>query len=150
MLRERPHRRAHEARVDEVIVAVAHSQAKRPFFSLEERVRLVEASVATLPNVAVALFSGLSVAFVRQQGADVLLRGVRSLTDIDAEFTMTLANRKLDPGVETVFLMADAQYSHISSSLLKQITPLADDAALLKFVPPPVVAPLRRTLSGQT
>jgi pantetheine-phosphate adenylyltransferase len=74
---------------------------------------------------------------------------VRSLTDIDAEFTMTLANRKLDPDVETVFLMADAQYSHISSSLLKQITPLADDAALLKFVPPPVVAPLRRSLGRQ-
>jgi len=135
---------------DRIVVGVGINPEKQPIFSLEERVRLVEASVATLPNVAVALFSGLSVAFVRQQGADVLLRGVRSLTDIDAEFTMTLANRKLDPGVETVFLMADAQYSHISSSLLKQITPLADDAALLKFVPPPVVAPLRRTLSGQT
>ena len=110
--------------------------------------QLVQESVADLPNVRVELFSGLSVAFVREQGAHVLLRGVRSLTDIDAEFTMTLANRKLDPAVETVFLMADAQYSHISSSLLKQITPLADDDALLKFVPPPVVAPLRRTLSG--
>ena len=73
----------------------------------------------------------------------MLLRGVRSLTDIEAEFTMTLANRKLDPEVETVFLMADAAYSHISSSLLKQITPLADDEALLKFVPPSVVAALR-------
>ena len=56
---------------------------------------------------------------------------------------MTLANRKLDPSVETVFLMADSAYSHISSSLLKQITPLADDEALLKFVPPPVVAAIR-------
>ena len=88
------------------------------------------------------------MAFVREQGARVLLRGVRSLTDIEAEFTMTLANRKLDPSVETVFLMADAAYSHISSSLLKQITPLADDEALLKFVPQPVVAALRRKLAA--
>jgi pantetheine-phosphate adenylyltransferase len=133
---------------DAIVVGVGINPEKQPIFSLAERVQLVRESVAGLPNVRVELFSGLSVAFVREQGAHVLLRGVRSLTDIDAEFTMTLANRKLDPAVETVFLMADAQYSHISSSLLKQITPLADDNALLKFVPPPVVAPLRRTLSG--
>jgi pantetheine-phosphate adenylyltransferase len=107
----------------------------------------VKAAVAGFGNVRVELFSGLSVAFVREQGARVLLRGVRSLTDIEAEFTMTLANRKLDSDVETVFLMADAAYSHISSSLLKQITPLADDAALLRFVPPPVVAALRAKVS---
>jgi pantetheine-phosphate adenylyltransferase len=133
---------------DAIVVGVGINPEKQPIFSLAERVQLVRDSVADLGNVRVELFSGLSVAFVREQGAHVLLRGVRSLTDIDAEFTMTLANRKLDPEVETVFLMADAQYSHISSSLLKQITPLADDEALLKFVPQPVVAPLRRTLSG--
>ena len=133
---------------DGIVVGVGINPEKQPIFSLADRVHLVRESVAGLANVRVELFSGLSVAFVREQGAHVLLRGVRSLTDIDAEFTMTLANRKLDPGVETVFLMADAQYSHISSSLLKQITPLADDEALLKFVPPPVVAPLRRMLSG--
>ncbi len=131
----------------EIIVGVGINPDKQPMFSLEERVGLVQASVSHLPNVRVELFSGLSVAFVRQQGAHVLLRGVRSLTDIEAEFTMTLANRKLDPSVETVFLMADAQYSHISSSLLKQITPLADDAALLQFVPRPVVQALRSKLS---
>ena len=132
---------------DRIIVGVGINPDKHPLFSLEERVRLVQASVARLPNVQVELFSGLSVAFVREQGASVLLRGVRSLTDIEAEFTMTLANRKLDPSVETVFLMSDAAYSHISSSLLKQITPLADDEALLRFVPAPVVAELRRKLA---
>jgi pantetheine-phosphate adenylyltransferase len=125
---------------DRIVVGVGINPEKQPIFTLADRVQLVRESVADLPNVRVELFSGLSVAFVREQGAHVLLRGVRSLTDIDAEFTMTLANRKLDPSVETVFLMADAQYSHISSSLLKQITPLADDEALSKFVPPPVVA----------
>ncbi|MFM1902577.1 MAG: Phosphopantetheine adenylyltransferase [Planctomycetota bacterium] len=128
---------------ERIVVGVGINPDKHPMFPLEERVRLVRESLDGLGNVRVELFSGLSVAFVRQQGASVLLRGVRSLTDIEAEFTMTLANRKLDPGVETVFLMSDSAYSHISSSLLKQITPLADDEALLKFVPPPVLAALR-------
>jgi pantetheine-phosphate adenylyltransferase len=131
-----------------IVVGVGINPDKHPLFSLEERVDLVKAAVSAFGNVRVELFSGLSVAFVREQGARVLLRGVRSLTDIEAEFTMTLANRKLDPSVETVFLMADAAYSHISSSLLKQITPLADDEALSKFVPPPVVAALRRKLAA--
>ena len=133
---------------DSVVVGVGINPDKQPLFSLEERVDLVKAAVAGLGNVRVERFSGLSVAFVREQRAHVLLRGVRSLTDIEAEFTMTLANRKLDPTVETVFLMADAAYSHISSSLLKQITPLADDEALLRFVPSPVVAALRRKLAA--
>ncbi len=133
---------------DEIIVGVGINPDKQPLFSLEERVSLVRASLDGLTNVRVELFSGLSVTFVRQQEAQVLLRGVRSLTDIDAEFTMTLANRKLDPAIETVFLMSDSAYSHISSSLLKQITPLADDEALLRFVPPPVVTALRRKFAA--
>lgn len=129
-----------------VIVGVGINPDKHPLFTLDERVELVRSSVAHLPGVRVEHFDGLAVSFVRRHDARVLLRGMRSLTDIEAEFTMSLANRKLDPDVETVFLMADAQYSHVSSSLLKQITPLADDAALAQFVPQPVVAALRRKL----
>ncbi len=132
---------------ERLIVGVGINPDKHSMFSLEERVALVRDSVAHLPSVSVDSFDGLSVKFVRDQSASVLLRGVRSLTDIDAEFTMTLANRKLDPEIETVFLIADAQYSHISSSLLKQITPLADDTALLRFVPPQVVQALRNKLT---
>jgi len=132
-----------------VVVGVGINPDKQALFTLEERVGLVRAAVSHLANVRVELFSGLSVAFVREQGAKVLLRGVRSLTDIDAEFTMTLANRKLDPTVETVFLMADSQYSHISSSLLKQITPLASDEALRQFVPLPVVTALRQKMADR-
>ena len=132
---------------DGIVVGVGINPDKQPLFSLEERVGLVRASLDGLTNVRVELFSGLSVAFVRERGANVLLRGVRSLTDIEAEFTMTLANRKLDPTVETVFLMTDSAYSHISSSLLKQITPLANDEAVLRFVPAPVVAALRAKLA---
>ena len=73
-----------------------------------------------------------------------MLRGVRSLTDSESEFTMTLANRKLDPSVETVFLMADEQFTHVSSSLLKQITPLAIDQELLRVVPPIMNRELRQ------
>lgn len=132
---------------ERLVVGVGINPDKHSMFSLDERVALVRSSVAHLPSVSVDCFDGLSVKFVRDQSASVLLRGVRSLTDIDAEFTMTLANRKLDPEIETVFLIADAQYSHISSSLLKQITPLADDTALLRFVPPPVVRALRSKLT---
>jgi pantetheine-phosphate adenylyltransferase len=132
---------------DHIVVGVGINPDKQPLFDQEERVKLVEAAVAYLDNVTVRRFNGLSVTFVREQKAQVVLRGVRSLTDIEAEFTMTLANRMLDPGIETVFLMADAQYSHISSSLLKQITPLANDIALGKFVPPEVVDALRAKLA---
>ena len=76
----------------------------------------------------------------------MIIRGVRSLTDMEAEFTMTLANRKLDPGIETVFLMADEEYSHVSSSLIKQIAPLATDEELLRFVPSELIGPLRAKL----
>tara|TARA_Y100001933_G_C18862953_1_gene506690 strand:- start:61 stop:564 length:504 start_codon:yes stop_codon:yes gene_type:complete len=130
-----------------IVVGVGINPDKQPLFDQEERVKLVETAVAYLDNVTVRRFNGLSVTFVREQKAQVVLRGVRSLTDIEAEFTMTLANRMLDPEIETVFLMADAQYSHISSSLLKQITPLANDIALGKFVPPAVVNALREKLA---
>ena len=130
-----------------IVVGVGINPDKQPLFDQKERVELVEAAVAHLNNVTVRRFQGLSVTFVREQEAHVVLRGVRSLTDIESEFTMTLANRMLDSEIETVFLMADAQYSHISSSLLKQITPLANDIALGKFVPPAVVKALREKLA---
>ncbi len=78
----------------------------------------------------------------------MLLRGVRSLGDIETEFTMIMANRKLDPAVETVLLMADDQYSHISSSLIKQIAALAGDDELARFVPKEVVAAIREKMTG--
>ncbi len=132
--------------VDRLIVGVGVNIEKQSLFSPEERVELLRQSVAHLENVEVQSFSGLAVGFVRHCSARVMLRGVRSLTDIEAEFTMTLANRKLDPGIETVFLMADDQYSHVSSSLLKQIAPLASDEELSRFVPAPVVAALRQKM----
>ena len=134
--------------VDRLIVGIGINIEKQALFSPEERVDLVRRSSAHLQNVTVQAFSGLAVNFVRQCGARVLLRGVRSLGDIEAEFTMTLANRKLDPGIETVFLMVDDQFSHVSSSLIKQIAALAGDEELARFVPPEAVEAIRKKMSG--
>ena len=79
----------------------------------------------------------------------MLLRGVRSLGDIETEFTMIMANRKLDPGIETLLLMADDQYSHISSSLIKQIAALASDEELARFVPRQVVVAIREKMTAK-
>src|SRR5215470_1793103 len=136
--------------VDKLIVGIGINIEKQSLFTSEERLALVRHAVKHLPNVEVRQFSGLAVHFVRECGASVMLRGVRSLTDIEAEFTMTLANRKLDAGVETVFLMADEQFSHVSSSLLKQITPLATDEELVRFVPPIVIRELRKKFAAAT
>ncbi len=130
--------------VDKLIVGIGVNLEKQALFTPEERLKLVRQATKHLPNVEVREFNGLAVHFVRECGAQLMLRGVRSLTDIEAEFTMTLANRKLDPDIETVFLMADDQFSHVSSTLLKQITPLATDDELARFVPRDIIPELRR------
>lgn len=132
--------------VDRLVVGVGINTGKQPLFTIEERVSLLLETTSALRGVEVRPFTGLAVNFVRQCGSRVMLRGVRSLTDIEAEFTMTLANRKLDPEIETIWLTADDQYSHVSSSLIKQIAPLADDAQLGRFVPKAVVAALRKKI----
>ena len=109
---------------DHLTVGIGINPEKRPLFTPEERLATIQHVVAPLKNVAVQCFEGLTVNFVRSCNAAVMLRGVRTLTDIETEFTMTLANRALDPAIETVFLMASEKYSHISSSLIKQIAHL--------------------------
>lgn len=130
---------------DRLTVAIGVNPDKRPLFSPEERVSLIGEIVRDMPNVEVTAFEGLTVDFVRRSGAAIMLRGLRTLTDIEAEFTMTLANRALAGEIETVFLMASEKYSHISSTLIKQIARFSDDgsrAMLAAFVPAAVVAPL--------
>jgi pantetheine-phosphate adenylyltransferase len=134
--------------VDELVVGVGTNIDKQPLFNADERAELVERVTRPLGNVRVQQFSGLAVQFVRECQARVIVRGVRSLSDMDTEFTMTLANRKLDPGIETVFLMADEEFSHVSSSLIKQITPLAADEELARFVPREIIADLRAKLQS--
>jgi pantetheine-phosphate adenylyltransferase len=134
--------------VDKLIVGVGLNIEKTSLFSPIERQELVTAATEHIGNVDVRIFNGLAVTFVRDCGARVMVRGIRPLTDIAGEFTMMMANRKLDPGLETVFLMADESFSHVSSSLIKQIAPLADDEMLARFVPAVIIPALRAKLSG--
>ena len=129
--------------VDELIVGIGQNIDKQSLFTADERVELIRMATQHLPNVQVRTFSGLAVRFVRDCGSRVIVRGVRSLGDIESEFTMTLANRQLDSDIETVFLMADDQFSHVSSSLIKQIAPLAGDEELARFVPRVIIPQLR-------
>lgn len=133
--------------VDTLIVGVGINIDKKSLFTADERMELIARATEQLKNVEIKQFSGLAVHFVRDCDAQVIIRGIRSLTDMETEFTMTLANRKLDPGIETVFLMADDEFSHVSSSLIKQITPLAGDEELARFVPEAIVGELRRKLA---
>jgi pantetheine-phosphate adenylyltransferase len=135
--------------VDTLVVGIGTNIDKQALFTADERAELVERVTRPLGNVEVRQFSGLAVHFVRECQARVIIRGVRSLSDMDTEFTMTLANRKLDSGVETVFLMADEEFSHVSSSLIKQITPLATDDELARFVPRVIIADIRAKLTGE-
>ena len=132
--------------VDKLYVGVGINVGKSPMFTIDERVDLVKKAVKHLPNVEVRKFDGLAVTFVRECGARVMVRGVRPLQDVEAEFTMMLANRQLDAGIETVLLMADKEYAHVSSTLIKQIASLAGDEELSHFVPAVVIAELRQKM----
>ena len=134
--------------VDRLIVGVGMNVSKSPLFTPEERVELVRRTTARFANVEVLQFTGLAVVFVRECGARVMLRGIRPLTDIDAEVTMMIANRQLDRGIETVFLVADEEFVHVSSSLVKEIAPLAGDEELGRFVPQEVIEQLRKKIAA--
>ncbi|MGA7702010.1 MAG: pantetheine-phosphate adenylyltransferase [Thermoguttaceae bacterium] len=128
---------------DRLIVGVGVNVEKETLFTPEERHAMIHEATAHLENVEIRTFSGLAVSFVRQCGARIMVRGVRPITDIAAELTMMMANRRLAPDVETLFMIADGELAHVSSSLIKQIASVADDAELSRFLPPNVVRALR-------
>ena len=132
--------------VDRLIIGIGLNIEKEPLFSVEDRIHLVQQATSDLNNVEILAFDGLAVDFVKYCNARVMVRGVRSLSDMEAEFTMSLANRKLAPDIETIFLMSGEEYAHISSSLIKQIAALAGQNELEQFVPPIVADALRERL----
>jgi pantetheine-phosphate adenylyltransferase len=132
---------------DRVIVGVGINPDKSPMFTADERIALLEEVSRPYPNVDVQPFDGLAVRFVRQAGARVMLRGLRTLSDMEYEFTMSLMNLHLDPDLETIFLMAKEEYSHVSSTLLRQIAAFQGD--LTKFLPPVVQAALVAKVNRQ-
>ena len=134
--------------VDHLIIGIGTNVEKEELFSPQERLQLVQRVTEQWDNVEVRVFQGLAVQFVRECDARVMIRGVRPLTDIAAEFTMMMANRQLDEDVETVFLMADEEFSHISSTLIKQIAVMSSDKMLSRFIPEEIIPEVRQKLGG--
>jgi pantetheine-phosphate adenylyltransferase len=130
---------------DHVVLGVADSRAKRTFFSLEERVTLAKDVLAELKNVHVIGFSGLLINFVRQQGARVVVRGLRAVSDFEYEFQLAGMNRNLWPEMETVFLTPSEQHMFTSATLVREIAMLGGDVA--EFVHPAIAAKLKQKAS---
>jgi len=131
---------------DHVVLAVADSRTKRPFFSLEERVEMARIVLADCSNVTVLGFSGLLMDFMRQQQARIILRGLRAVSDFEYEFQMAGMNRQLYPDVETVFLTPAEQYMFISATMVREIATLGGDVR--PFVNPAVLARISRMNGG--
>src|SRR5882762_6769312 len=129
---------------DEVIVAVAHNDEKQPLLPLKERLDLLRETAGRIDNVRIAQFKGLLVEFARAEKAGAVIRGLRALSDFEFEFQMALMNRKLDAGIETIFLMPKDEYTFISSRLVKEIAALGGDVS--DFVPQGVQRALKKKL----
>ena len=129
---------------DRLIIAVASSTGKSTCFTIDERVSLARTALEKLDHVEVVGFDGLLVRFAQEQGATVILRGLRAVSDFEYEFQLASMNRKLAPDVETMFLTPDEGYSFISSSLVREIAALGGDVA--PFVHPAVQTALKERL----
>lgn len=133
---------------DEVVVAVAASAGKRPVFSLEERIGLLETVAHGLPNVSVIGFDGLMTDLLNEQQAHTMVRGIRSGHDMDYEAQLAQINRIQRPGTESLFLPASPEYAGISSSIVREIARLGGDVS--RLVPPPVTKALQARFSSHT
>lgn len=129
---------------DEVIVAVAENPKKDPLFTTHERIEMIQ-EVCDINNVQVDHFQGLLVNYARSQGACALIRGLRAVSDFEYEFQMALVNRKLSEDLSTVFLMPHEQYTHLNSSIVREVASLHGDVS--PYVPPEVVKRLESRFS---
>ncbi|HUE25008.1 MAG TPA: pantetheine-phosphate adenylyltransferase [Bryobacteraceae bacterium] len=127
---------------DKLTVAILRNETKQPLFSVEERIEMLREVVDCYPNVAVDSFEGLLVDYAAQNGATVLLRGIRAISDYEYELQMALMNRRLRPDIETVFMMASEAHSFISSRLVKEVFGLGGNIGGL--VPQSVEVRLRK------
>jgi pantetheine-phosphate adenylyltransferase len=131
---------------DEVVIACGNNPGKRYLQSLETRLQVLEQCTSHLPNVRVDSFGGLLVDYCRDNGAQVILRGLRAVSDFDFEFQIGLANKNLAPNIETVFLLTDSQYIFVSSSLVKEIASNGGDVA--GYVPAAALKSLLHSLES--
>lgn len=133
---------------DTVVVAVADSRGKAPFFTQHERVRMVRQVLVDYANVEVVSFSGLLMEFAQQQHARVILRGLRAVSDFEFEFQMAGMNRSLYPGVETLFLTPSEQYMFVSATIVREIALLG--GSVEKFVHPLIAEQLRMRIEAES
>ncbi len=133
---------------DEVVIGVFDTPAKTLLFSTEERVEMFREVVQDMPNVTVSLYSGLTVDYAAEIGATGVIRGVRSLTDVDYEAAMVMMNRKLQPSIDTIFLYTSLEYQFVSSTLIKEVARYGGDIADL--VPQNVATALRSRFKDGT
>jgi len=130
---------------DRVVVAVADSKSKQPFFSAAERIAMTREVLSPFPNVEVTGFSSLLMEFVRAQGAKIVLRGLRAVSDFEYEFQMAGMNRRLYPDVETLFLTPSEQYTFISATIVREIAKFGGDVS--HFVHPVVAERIRERVA---
>lgn len=124
---------------DEVIVAVATNSSKEPLFSIEVRIEIIKRVIDQFPNVRVSTFNGLLVEYCTEQKANVIIKGLRAVSDFEYEFQMASINKKLGDHIETLFMMTNTKYSYLSSSLVKEIANLKGN---IDDLVPPEVLPL--------
>jgi len=129
---------------DTVFVGVAHSTTKKTLFGVKERVSMLRDAVSRLDNVTIEDFDGLVIEYARKKKTSVILRGLRMISDFEYEFQMALTNRKLAPGIETIFMMTSDHYSYLSSKLIKEAVSLGADVRA--FVPDLVAGKLKKKL----
>lgn len=133
---------------DKLIVGVALNPGKKPLFSVEERVGFIKEAVKGWKNVEVESFGDLLIDYVKRKKADVIIKGLRAVSDFEYELQMSLMNRRLDTHVETVFMMPSEEYSFLSSRILKEVASLHGD--IRGMVPPAVIKGLRRKFKSET
>lgn len=134
--------------MDEVVVAVAASAGKHPLFSLDDRTRLVSEATAHLPNVTVEPFNILLVDFAKSKQANVIVKGLRAITDFEYEFQMSALNHQLDSNLETIFIMSPPEYMYLSSSIVRELALFGGDVS--EFVPPCVLPALANKNSSRS
>lgn len=132
---------------DKIIVAVAHNTQKKTLFSNEERVEMLREVTANVPNIEIVSFKGLVVDYAKDRGVNVIVRGLRMISDFEFELQMALTNRRLDETIETLFLMPSEGHSFVSSTLLKEAASLGADTS--SFVPPTVAKRLKEKLLNE-
>ncbi|MDD3339568.1 MAG: pantetheine-phosphate adenylyltransferase [Lachnospiraceae bacterium] len=131
---------------DEVIVGVLCNSQKSPLFSVEERVNILKEVTKDLPNIQVRSFEGLSVDFVKDCDAQIILRGLRAITDFEFELQMAQTNRVLAPHIDTMFLTTSLEYAYLSSTTVKEVAMFGEDIS--KFVPPYVAEKLNEKMKN--